>query len=149
MALARPQATSVCPRGAFAKASRAGSLAPSFHNRELQRNTGLSLPARCFPQAHGVHPDQANCSGVLPGRCRLPASAIAAAPGPFIPRASGSRRPRVNTQAQEHAVQGFAQGSHRHPSVLSSSAVSVGIDPNEIGLTHGTQVLSPRGKSHD
>lgn len=42
-----------------------------------------------------------------------------------------------------------ASADRLHHQVLSSSAVSVGIDPNENGLTHEAELLSPDDKIHD
>ena len=52
-----------------------------------------------------------------------------------------------NTSAHHQSVNAF--GDVPHLSSLSSSAVSVGNDPNEIGLTHAQASFAPGAKAND
>ena len=62
-------------------------------------------------------------------------------------RALGCRPFRLKRLPHQHLVNAMADRLHHR--VPSSSAISVGIDPNENGLTHEAQPLSPDDKIHD
>jgi len=84
-----------------------------------------------------------------PSRCidqTLRVRAHVAAPLTFhSSTVNGSRRPALNTLAHEQVFQCLSHALHFHHR-LSSFAVSVGIDPNENGLTKWTSILCIRSK---
>jgi hypothetical protein len=61
----------------------------------------------------------------------------------------GWRRLGLQALPNQHISQTLADRLEVHPYRLSSSRSSRWIDPNENGLTHATQSLSPDDKSHD
>jgi hypothetical protein len=156
---------SATPASASARCSTA--CAGSHDHQQGGRTTGP------LPRGRRVYPRQSNRS-LMSSRAahrniqtslgvfrHLRERAVTGSASPFIPaRFTGSnpRRAFVRNRAclpscgyplaHKQAVQRIAYGLHRHHQVLSS-AVSVGIDPNENGLTFGTASLSPDDKSHD
>lgn len=139
-------APSTIPHDAAAAFSKAkDSLSLLATNNELQGRTCTNTPALqthsnpaelllgCNPSAIG---------GNLPVRAFISGARL------FHPvNLDGSRRLRSQPLAHDHFVNSPVNALHL--SRLSSSGFLVGIDPNEIGLTHAQISFAPGAKAYD
>lgn len=108
----------------------------------LLLRTGAGFGRRPFqPHSHRLAVPSRSSRKQAVGSSRLVACA-------YSMRVVACKRSRANPLAHQQLIHVLADASHIH-AVLSSSLFSSGIDPNENGLTDGTERLSPRGKTYD
>lgn len=89
-------------------------------------------------------------SGFLPRPVgQLRGCAVKAAPRYFHSMRVSACKPVCAQLLQDEHPQYRALPVIKHPSALSSSSVSVGIDPNENGLTHAQTSFAPGAKAND
>lgn len=111
------------------------SLVPNSHRSESSPDRGrMNLVGFLLPVGQGIRPTH-KAERVVAARC-VSASGV------------GSRPSGRNRLAHQPIVSRVA-AALVHRECLSSSLVSVGIDPNEIGLTHAQIVFAPGAKAND